>query len=271
MTTSNPARWFTLLSISLATACGARPFDIAYEDFAGPVAEHPEGALFEDVQVDQLLATLDSVLAHPKTASNFRRQGARYIQGFRWALKKGQVTGEQNRRVGAYLEGLKADHPNAAEMIDRQRRLLILNPGQIAQNIVGTDTDGVRFTLNDYRGNIVVLIFSGEWCGPCRGEYPYQRKMLEQYKGQNVVLLGVNSDDELDTIREAKERERLHYRTWWDGDTNGPISTAWDVWKWPSTFILDEEGVIRFVDRRGDRMIEAVDQLLEETRASGST
>ena len=61
-------------------------------------------------------------------------------------------------------------------MIDKQRRLLILNPGQVAQNIVGTDTDGVRFTLEDYRGNIVVLIFSGEWCGPCRGEYPYQRK-----------------------------------------------------------------------------------------------
>ena len=95
--------------------------------------------------------------------------------------------------------------------------------------------------------------------------------MLEQYKGQNVVLLGVNSDDELETIREAKEREKLHYRTWWDGDTNGPISTAWDVRAWPSTFILDEEGVIRFVGRRGDGMIEAVDQLLEETRAGGST
>ena len=271
MNTSTPARWLTLLSVTFAAACGAGSREIAHEDFRGAVAEHPEGALFEDAQVDRLLATLDSVVTLPETAKSFRRQGARYLQGFRWALGKGRVTAEQNRRVSAYLEGLKADHPRHGEMIDKQRRLLILNPGQVAQNIVGTDTDGVRFTLEDYRGNIVVLIFSGEWCGPCRGEYPYQRKMLEQYKGQNVVLLGVNSDDELETIREAKEREKLHYRTWWDGDTNGPISTAWDVRAWPSTFILDEEGVIRFVGRRGDGMIEAVDQLLEETRAGGST
>ena len=265
------ARWFTLLSIALATACGAGRREVAHEDFRGIVAEHPEGTIFQDAQVDQLLTTLDSVLALPETVKSFRRQGQRYLQGFRWALGKGLVTAEQSQRISEHLEGLKADHPRHASMIDDQRRLLTLTPGQVAQNIVGTDTDGVRFTLNDYRGNIVVLIFSGEWCGPCRSEYPYQRKMLEQYRGQNVVLLGVNSDDELETIREAKEREKLHYRTWWDGDTDGPISTAWDVGKWPSTFILDEEGVIRFLDRRMDGMIEAVDQLLEETRATGST
>lgn len=265
------AKWLTLLSISLATACGAGRWEIAHEEFRGTVAGHPEGTFFEDEQVDQLLATLDSVLALPETVKSFRRQGQRYLQGFRWALGKGLVTAEQSQRVGEHLEGLKADRSRHAKMIDDQRRLLVLTPGQVAQNIVGTDTDGARFTLEDYRGNIVVLIFSGEWCGPCREEYPYQREMLERYKGENVVLLGVNSDDELETAREAKEREQLHYRTWWDGGTDGPISNAWDVWKWPSTFILDEDGVIRFLDRRMEGMSEAVDQLLEETRANGST
>ena len=268
---TDPARWLTLLSISLATACGAGSWEIAHADFRGTVTGHPEGTFFEDEQVDQLLATLDSVLALPETVKSFRRQGQRYLQGFRWALGKGLVTAEQSQRVGEHLEGLKANHSRHAKMIDEQRRLLVLTPGQVAQNIVGTDTDGVRFTLEDYRGSIVVLIFSGEWCGPCREEYPHQREMLERYKGENVVLLGVNSDDELETAREAKEREQLHYRTWWDGGTNGPISNAWDVWKWPSTFILDAEGVIRFLDRRAERMSEAVDQLLEEARAGGST
>ena len=94
---------------------------------------------------------------------------------------------------------------------------------------------------------------------------------MEQFKDENVVLLGVNSDKELETIREAKVREELHYRTWWDGSTRGPISTAWSVWKWPTTYILDEEGVIRFVDKRADGMIEAVVEMLEETRAGDST
>ena len=271
MINRSPTGWLILLSISLLTACGAGRWEIAHEEFRGPVTGHPEGTFFEDAQVDQLIATLDSVLALPETVKSFRRQGQRYLQGFRWALGKGLVTAEQSRRVGEHLEGLKADHPRAAGMIDEQRRLLVLTPGRVARNIVGTDTDGVRFTLEDYRGNIVVLIFTGEWCGPCREEYPYQREMLERYKGENVVLLGVNSDDELETALEAKERERLHYRTWWDGSTDGPISTAWDVWAWPSTFILDEKGVIRFLNRRAEGMSEAVDQLLEGARAGGST
>ena len=271
MITRPPARWLTLLSISLATACGAGRWEIAHEEFRSTVTGHPEGTFFADAQVDQLLATLDSVLALPETIKSFRRQGQRYLQGFRWALGKGLVTAEQSHRVGEHLEDLKANNSRHAKMIDEQRRLLVLTPGQVAQNIVGTDTDGTRFTLEEYRGNIVVLIFSGEWCGPCREEYPYQREMLERYKDENVVLLGVNSDDELETAREAKERERLHYRTWWDGSTDGPISNAWDVWAWPSTFILDAKGVIRFLNRRAERMSEAVDQLLEETRADGST
>ncbi len=137
----------------------------------------------------------------------------------------------------------------------------------MARNIVGTDTEGVDFELYEYRGNIVVLIFTGDWCGPCRGEYPYQRSMLDLYKDQNVVLLGANSDSRLRTVRAAKEREGLSYRTWWDGGTDGPIATAWDVRTWPSTFILDAEGVIRFVDKRENEMILAVDRLLEEEKA----
>ena len=41
-----------LLSISLATACGAGSWDIAHEDFRGSVTGHPEGTFFEDEQVD---------------------------------------------------------------------------------------------------------------------------------------------------------------------------------------------------------------------------
>jgi len=136
-------------------------------------------------------------------------------------------------------------------------------PGKVAPNIVGKDTDGVEFELEDYRGNIVVLIFSGEWCGPCREEYPYQRQMLERYKDRNVVLLGVNSDTELETIQKAKERDGLHFRTWWDESPWGPINQAW-VRSWPTVFILDEDGVIRHVDKRKEEIIKAVDELLAE-------
>ena len=244
------------------------PVGTATAEFAGIVPRDLDGEILEDSQVDQLLARLDSLLSVPEAKRNLRRQASRHLRGFRWWLEKGRVTAEQSRRISTYLADAGTEHEEAAEVIDRQRQLFeILTPGQVARNIAGTDTEGVEFELYEYRGNIVVLIFSGDWCGPCRGEYPYQRSMLDLYEDDNVVLLGVNSDSRLRTVREAKQREGLSYRTWWDGGTDGPIATAWDVRSWPSTFILDAEGVIRFVDKRENEMILAVDRLLEEARA----
>ena len=122
--------------------------------------------------------------------------------------------------------------------------------------------------MNEYRGDIVVLYFSGQWCGPCRGEYPYQRFMLELFKDEPVTILGVNSDDEIETIREAKKDEGLHYRVWWDGHgeerTEGPIATAWNVTGWPTIYILDKQGVIRYTGTRKAKVITAVNKLLAD-------
>ena len=274
------AKWFPLLSICAVAACGV---DVGYlldgmasnparDEFQDIVSDHPTGAPLEDAQVDQLIARLDSLLNPREPDQLTRTEATRYIGGLRWALRRGQVTPEQVATVSAYLDEVKEEHPRSAEMIDKQRRLLTLTPGAVAQNIAGTDTEGAEFELTDYRGNIVVLVFSGEWCGPCRAEYPYQNKLMETYKDENVVLLGVNSDSKLETIRKAKASgEAPPYRVWWDGSPSGPISRAWDVWAWPSTFILDADGVLRFVGKRKDGMIEAVAELLEEQRATDQT
>lgn len=272
MSRNRIAEWILVLSIALVPGCGDMPFNINYSAFSDIVPRDLDGSLLEDAHVDRLMATLDSLLTPLDGDPMLREQAASYIRGFRSAFARGRVSPEQADRVLAYFDELESKHSRSAEMIDQQRRLFsVLTPGMVAQNITGTDTEGVEFELEDYRGNVVVLVFSGEWCGPCREEYPYQRDLMEKYADEPVVLLGVNSDKELATIQEAKERESLHYRTWWDGSTRGPISTAWNVWGWPSTFIMDMDGVIRFVNTRQEGMFEAVDRLLEETRAGVST
>ena len=95
--------------------------------------------------------------------------------------------------------------------------------------------------------------------------------MMELYADQPVALLEVNSDESLDTLIAMKEQEALTHRAWWDGhvegaNTDGPITSAWRVNMWPTTFILDKEGVIRKVSsgaQRGNTIV-AVDELLAE-------
>lgn len=227
------------------------------------------GQPFTDAQVDQLLAWIGTMLTIPETVSSFPREAEPYLLQFSMLVKQGQMTDDQSERTVTYLEEVKATHPASADMLDRHLyELRNLVPGRVAPNIVGTDTEGVEFALEEYRGNIVVLVFGGHWCAPCREEYPYHRFMLELYEDKPVVLLGVYSDAKLETIRQAKIDEELGYRTWWDGHgdvpTSGPIATDWNVMVWPQIYVLDEEGVIRYVDKRGIDLIGTVDRMLDE-------
>ena len=98
--------------------------------------------------------------------------------------------------------------------------------------------------------------------------YPHERSLVKRLKDEPFALLGVNSDDSREKLKAARERENITWRSFWNsGGTDGPISTRWGVYGWPTIYILDHEGVIRFKNRRGEAMDEAVDQLLSEMRA----
>ncbi|MBL7008588.1 MAG: hypothetical protein ISR76_06285 [Planctomycetes bacterium] len=89
---------------------------------------------------------------------------------------------------------------------------------------------------------------------------------MERLKDEPFALIGVNSDKDLDKLRPRLEEEEITWRSFWNGPagTNGPISKAWNVSGWPTIYILDQEGVIRFKNLRGEAMDRAVDQLLDE-------
>jgi hypothetical protein len=52
--------------------------------------------------------------------------------------------------------------------------------------------------------------------------------------------------------------------------TPGPISKAWNVRGWPTIYVLDHEGVIRYKGLREKRLNEVVDQLLAEREKEGA-
>jgi hypothetical protein len=99
--------------------------------------------------------------------------------------------------------------------------------------------------------------------------------MMDIFEEDDAVILGVNSDAELETIQQAKIDEELPYRTWWDGHSQpdadvvaaeGPIATEWNVSGWPTIYVLDEEGVIQHVNKRGGGLIAAVDRMVMDKR-----
>jgi len=97
---------------------------------------------------------------------------------------------------------------------------------------------------------------------------PHERSLVESLKDQPFALLGINSDGDADQLRGILDKEQLagfaSWRHWVDGTTSGPIATRWNVHSWPTIFVLDRQGVIRYRDVRGKDLETAVKALLAE-------
>ena len=99
--------------------------------------------------------------------------------------------------------------------------------------------------------------------------YEHERSLVKRLEGKPFALIGVNSDNDREELKGVLVEERITWRSFWNGgSTNGPISKQWKVTSWPSIWVIDAKGVIRYKNVRGPAMDEAVDKLLSEMGAS---
>ena len=101
--------------------------------------------------------------------------------------------------------------------------------------------------------------------------YPHERSLVERLKDRPFALIGINSDTDKGPLKKRMEKEKITWRSFWNGPKgiDGPISRAWNVRGWPTIYVLDHKGVIRFKGVRGKEMDKAVDQLLAELAREG--
>lgn|SRR5262245_28005836 len=95
--------------------------------------------------------------------------------------------------------------------------------------------------------------------------YGHERSLVQRLEGKPFALIGVNSDTNRDQLKQVLIDERITWRSFWNGgSTGGPISRQWRVEGWPSIWVIDAKGVIRYRNVRGQAMDDAVDALLKE-------
>lgn len=98
---------------------------------------------------------------------------------------------------------------------------------------------------------------------------PRERSLADKLKDKPFALLGVNSDEDNDALKQRLTAEQMPWRHFFDGSTEGPIATKWNVSAWPTTYVIDAEGVIRGRDLRDERAEQMIEKLLAELAAKG--
>jgi peroxiredoxin len=205
-------------------------------------------------------------LIEESVAGRTRNAEWRSIKNIDPTLLDREVEGLLERVIGEFADLKINDDPRPLGVIAQGELFAIRNlaVGKVAPEIRGQDHLGKAFSLNDYRGKVVVLTFSGNWCGPCVAMYPDERELVSKLKHRPFAMLSVNTDETVETLRKSIESGDVTWRCWWESGTSGPITTEWGISGFPSIFVLDPSGVIRFKDLRGEDLKRAVMQLLDE-------
>jgi thiol-disulfide isomerase/thioredoxin len=147
-----------------------------------------------------------------------------------------------------------------------------LLPGKLAPATEGMDITGRKVSLADYRGKVILLIFSGHWCAPCRALYPLENKLSRDYATRPFTILGVNSDKSSDVVKKVIETEKMTWPVIWEGGTQGPMAKKWSVRGWPLVVLIDHLGIIRYKFRGAPGptiLTPLVDRLVGDAETSG--
>jgi thiol-disulfide isomerase/thioredoxin len=257
---------FTAAALACAAPAFAQPQPAGFFERPHLTLESPQ---FSDREVSTLLTTLDVLLAETKDPAAQSTATQRHLMDFVQQLQRGRLGPAQELRVTRHLDALAVARPADTSVIAGARRMVTtLLPGKVAPEIVGPDLDGQPFKLSDHRGKVVVLLFSAEWCGICKTLNPYERLMQDLYKNWPFSILSVETGSSPAAMKERKASESLRYRSWWDARPEtggrGAIATAWNVAGYPAIYVIDGQGVIRFVDLRYEDLLKAVRQLVNE-------
>ncbi len=122
-----------------------------------------------------------------------------------------------------------------------------LSIGRQAMSVRGKGIDGVAFKLDDYRGKVVLLDFWSDWCPPCQQMWPHERQLVEELKDAPFAMIGVYSGTRT-VLQKLVDDKTITWKNWVE-EEKGPIADQWRVSAFPTIYVLDHEGVIRFQAR----------------------
>lgn len=204
---------------------------------------------------------------------------------------------------GAYFEQYKIvrdqlakKHPNWSYTRDFASKLALVEQQLNTQQIkVGSkipeirmkNPDGKEIALSDLKGKVVLVDFWASWCGPCRRENPNVVRVYEQFNAKGFEVFSVSLDG-LDDRRLAmfqnkpevlKQQMEGQKKRWTDAikqdrlkwpyhvsqlrGWSSPVAQQFGVNSIPRAFLIDRDGIIRYMDGlRGPALEQKVKELL---------
>lgn len=195
-----------------------------------------------------------------------------------WYLKKSVVlmqpyirrrvsTDVADAAVSTTPEKVLRKQTGTAEYAGRKLRKYLSDLGNPGLNLKGMD--GRRIKLEVLKGKVVLVNFWASWCPPCVHEMPSMQKLENKYRSSGFGIVAVNMAESKQTVAAfIKNKVQINFRVLLD--SNGAALKRWKVFAFPTSYLLDRKGKIRYavfgaIDWVSDDVFQKVEELLKES------
>ncbi len=166
--------------------------------------------------------------------------------------------------IESRLNVFKKEQPNSpltdalAKQVYQARVTAIGNtpPAFTARDIAGN-----AISLDDYKGNVLLVDFWAFWCRACRIENPKLATLYSEYNAKGLEIVSISQDQSEDQWKKGIDKDGIGaWRHVWDKDNS--ISELYSVSSLPQNLLLDKDGKIVAKNLSADDLRQILGELL---------
>ena len=134
-------------------------------------------------------------------------------------------------------------------------------------NIDFKDLNNIRHTLQSHKGEVLLLNFWATWCPPCVKELPSLNRLQTKIANNQFNILAINIGEKTATVKKFLAPMNIKFPVLTDPE--GKSVQPWKLIAFPSSFIVDKHGVIRYslfggIEWDNNEVVTIVQKLLNE-------
>lgn len=128
--------------------------------------------------------------------------------------------------------------------------LTAIDDGMTVQDIRLPSIDGQLVDLRrDYAGKALLVSFWATWCPHCVEEIPSMNRALAQLDRDRFAIVSVSFKDTDAVMNAFRKKVPVDFPVLMDRD--GQVSRAWKAYAFPSSFLIDRSGRVRYTINTG--------------------